>query len=355
MEYNFTQVLVMVLTTLVFVALITPTIKKIAIHIGAVAKLNERSIHKKEMPELGGLAIFLGFLLGYMLFSKQTIEMNSILIGSFILIITGIIDDINPLQSKYKWVAQLLAASVVVFYGGILLKEINAFGLYVPFDIWSYPITLFFIVAMINAINLIDGLDGLAAGISSIFFLTIGIIAFLMNNLGGLDIVLSFIMLGSTLGFLVHNFYPAKIFMGDTGSMFLGFIISIIALLGFKNVTLTSFIIPILILAVPILDTGFAILRRVLKKQPISQPDKQHLHHQLLKMNFSHRGTVLIIYYIDALFAFASIVYVMKDAKLGIFLYIILLAIVLWFVITTNIIVNKENKLHKKRNKHSIY
>lgn len=354
MIYDLKQVLLMVVTTFLFTAIITPLIKRVAIHIGAVSHPNERTVHKTDMPQLGGLSIFFGFLLGYMLFSEQTVMMNSILIGSFIIIITGIIDDIHPIKAKYKCLAQLAAASIVVFYGGLLLKEIGAFGYYIAFDIMAYPITLFFIVAMINAINLIDGLDGLAAGISSIYFLTIGIIAFILNNMSGLDIVLSFIMLGSTLGFLIHNFHPAKIFMGDTGSMFLGFIISIIALLGFKNVTLTSFIVPILILAVPILDTFFAILRRIINKQPIYKADKQHLHHQLLKMNFSHTATVLIIYYIDALFAFASIIYVLKDAKIGIFLYIILLAIVLWFVITTNIVVNREKvkekiNLKKKR------
>ena len=352
MKYDLKQILIIVGVTFAFTAMIVPFIKRIAIHIGAVAKTNERTVHKGLMPQLGGLAIFLGFLLGYILFSKQTIEMNSILIGSFIIIIIGLIDDINPIKPKYKIMAQLISAAVIVFYGKILLQDISAFGYYIDFGLWAYPITLFFIVSMINAINLIDGLDGLAAGISSIFFLTIGIIAFIINKSGGLDIILSFIMLGSTLGFLLHNFYPAKIFMGDTGSMFLGFIISVIALLGFKNVTLTSLIIPILILAVPILDTFFAILRRLINKQPISHADKQHLHHQLMKMKFSHRTTVLIMYYIDALFAFTSIVYVLKDAKLGIFLYIILLAIILWFVITTNIIVNKDNtkkRLRKRR------
>ncbi|MDD4298095.1 MAG: MraY family glycosyltransferase [Bacilli bacterium] len=352
MKYDLKQILIIVGVTFAFTAMIVPFIKRIAIHIGAVAKTNERTVHKGLMPQLGGLAIFLGFLLGYILFSKQTIEMNSILIGSFIIIIIGLIDDINPIKPKYKIMAQLISAAVIVFYGKILLQDISAFGYYIDFGLWAYPITLFFIVSMINAINLIDGLDGLAAGISSIFFLTIGIIAFIINKSSGLDIILSFIMLGSTLGFLLHNFYPAKIFMGDTGSMFLGFIISVIALLGFKNVTLTSLIIPILILAVPILDTFFAILRRLINKQPISHADKQHLHHQLMKMKFSHRTTVLIMYYIDALFAFTSIVYVLKDAKLGIFLYIILLAIVLWFVITTNIIVNKDNtkkRLRKRR------
>ena len=342
MNYSINHIITIVLTTLIFTALFTPIVKRIAHYIGAVAKPNNRTVHKTDMPSLGGLAIFFGFLIGYMLFSKQTIEMNAILIGSIIVIITGIIDDIKPIKSYYKLLAQLAAASVIVFYGGILLKDINAFGLYIEFGIFTYPITLFFIVAMINAINLIDGLDGLAAGISSIFFLTIGIIAFINNKLGGLDIILSFIMLGSTLGFLFHNFHPAKIFMGDTGSMFLGFIISIIALLGFKNVTLTSFIIPILILAVPILDTFFAILRRLINKTPITVPDKEHLHHQLLKMNFSHRSTVLLIYYINALFAFASIIYALKNPEIGIFLYIILLIIVLWFVITTNIIIKKD-------------
>lgn len=346
--YDLKQVLLMVGTTFIFTALIVPLIKKIAFYIGAVAKPNERTVHKNDMPQLGGIAIFSGFLLGYMLFAKQTIEITSILIGSVVILITGIIDDIRPIKPRYKCIAQLVAAAIIVFYGGIILEDISAFGYYINFGNFAYPITLFFIVAMINAINLIDGLDGLSAGISSIFFLTIGIIALITNRLGGLDIVLSFIMLGSTLGFLLHNFHPAKIFMGDTGSMFLGFIISIIALLGFKNVTLTSFIIPVLILAVPILDTAFAILRRIINKQPIAQADKQHLHHQLLKMNFSHTTAVLIIYYIDALFAFASIVYVIKDAKLGMFLYIILLAIVLWFVITTNIVVNRE-KIRKKK------
>ena len=277
-----------------------------------------------------------------MLFAQQTIEMNSILIGSFIIILIGIFDDINPIKAKYKLITQLFAAAVIVFYGDILLKELNAFGFSVEFGLLSYPLTLLFIVMMVNSINLIDGLDGLAAGISSIFFLTIGIIAFMLNKLDGLDIVLSFIMLGSTLGFLVHNFYPAKIFMGDTGSTFLGFIISVIALLGLKTVTLTSFIIPLLILVFPLLDTTFAILRRLINKKAIFQSDKQHLHHQLLKMNFSHRTTVLIIYYINILFAFASIIYFLKDSKIGIYIYMSLLVIVLWFVITTNVIVKRR-------------
>jgi UDP-GlcNAc:undecaprenyl-phosphate/decaprenyl-phosphate GlcNAc-1-phosphate transferase len=344
MEYNLEKIILMVVTTFLFTLSIVPLVKKIAFHVGAIDKPSGCKIHQKEMPRLGGLAIFLGFLLGYMLFAKQTVEMNAILIGSFLIVLVGIFDDIKPIKAKHKFFAQSLAAAVIIFYGNIMLNEINALGYYINFGIMAYPITFLFIVGMVNSINLIDGLDGLAAGIGSIFFLTIGIIAFMLNKLAGLDIVLAFIMLGSTLGFLVHNFHPAKIFMGDTGSMFLGFIISVIALIGFKNVTLTSFVIPLLILAIPILDTAFAIIRRVINKRPISSADNQHLHHQLLRMNFSHLATVLIIYYINALFALASIIYVLKDARLGIYIYISLLAIVFWFVVTTNFIVNRRGK-----------
>jgi glycosyl transferase group 4 family protein len=198
--------------------------------------------------------------------------------------------------------------------------------------------------------NLIDGLDGLAAGISSIYFATVGIIA-IMQGKFGLDFLLTFIMLGSTLGFLVHNFNPATIFMGDSGSMFLGLIISVIALLGFKNVTMTSLIIPLLLLAIPILDTIFAIIRRTLKGEKISTPDKYHIHHQLLKRNLSQRQTVLAIYVINILFAIASIVYVLKDAKLGYIIYGILLAIVLIFILTTDVVYDSSSLRDKIKRK----
>ena len=158
-----------------------------------------------------------------------------------------------------------------------------------------------------------------------------------------LEFVLTFVMFGSTLGFLVHNFYPAKIFAGDTGSMFMGFIIAVIALLGFKNVTMSSLIIPLLILAVPILDTLFAIIRRALKKEKIYEGDACHIHHQLLNRNFSQRTTVLIIYFINILFAFASIVYIIDvENKFSYYVYGILAIIVLFFVWNTNVIFDRK-------------
>lgn len=336
------KILIMVFSIFLFVVFMVPFVKKIAEHVGAMDIPNERKVHTKPMPRLGGLAIYFGFLLGYMLFGEHSLIMNAILIGSFIIVLTGVIDDIKPLTAATKFIGQLAAALIVVCYGNLLLRDVSAFGIYINFSWLSYPITVFFILGCINCMNLIDGLDGLAGGISAIYFLTIGIIAAIGGSTG-LDFVLSFVMFGATLGFLVHNFYPASIFMGDSGSMFLGFIISVVALLGFKNVTMTSLIIPLLVLAIPILDTLFAIIRRALKGQNIAKPDKFHIHHQLLNRNFSQRATVLIIYVVDLLFAFASIVYVLKDAMLGYIIYGILLVIVVAFVAKTNVVVDHED------------
>ncbi len=331
------KILSMVLLTFIVVATMIPFIRKVAIHIGAVDVPNERKVHTVPMPRLGGLGIFLGFLFGYMVYGTPSSTMNSILIGSFIIVLTGVVDDIKPLKPSTKFLGQLISALIIVFYGQILLKDVSAFGIYLDFGVLCYPLTIFFILGCINCMNLIDGLDGLAGGISSIYFLTIGIIAMFKGNIG-LDLVLTFVMLGATLGFLLHNFPPASIFMGDSGSMFLGFIIAVIALLGFKNVTMTSLIIPLLILAIPILDTMFAILRRLLKGESISTPDKFHIHHQLLKRNFTQKQTVLIIYFINLLFATASIVFFLKDRELGYVIYSILIIIVIFFVAKTNVV-----------------
>ncbi len=345
------SVIKIVLTTFLTSALIMPFMKKIAVHVGAIdiprSEEGNRHIHKREIPKLGAVGIFLSFLLGYMLFGEQSVRMNSILIGSFIMILTGIVDDIKPIKAWQKLIGQLIAASVIVFYGGILLNNITAFGLSFDFGILSYPITLFFIIACSNIINLIDGLDGLSGGICSIFYITIGIIGLYQGRSGSLVMILTFIMLGSTLGFLVHNFYPAKIFAGDC-STFMGFIISVITLLEFKGPALTSFFVPVMILGIPILDTLFAIIRRLLKGQAPFQADKKHLHHQLLGMNFSQRTTVLIIYGMNILFAAASIFYTLKDPLYGQIIYIIIFIIFLWFVLHTTIISDKNPKRTKK-------
>ena len=353
----YSSILCVGITMLVVVAII-PFVKKIAIHIGALDIPNERKVHQKPIPRLGGLGIFFGFLVGYMLFGKNTDQMNAILIGSFLIVLTGIFDDIKPIKAKAKILGQLLSASSIVFYGNILLNHITIFGSTIEFGILAYPITLIFIIACMNIINLIDGLDGLSGGISSIFYMSVIIICYFMNRTSGLEYVLALIMLGSTLGFLIHNFNPARIFAGDSGALFMGFIIAVISLLGFKTTVITSVFIPLMILAVPILDTLFAIIRRLLKHKHIYDADKEHLHHQLLNMNFSHRTTVLIIYVINILFATASILYTLNDKSdvfIGRIIYAILLVAGIWFVCKTNIItdkkiiIKKSNKNNKKK------
>lgn len=350
----------MLLATFIFSACIMQVMKKVAHHIGAIdiprSDEGNRHIHKRPIPKLGGVGIFLAFLFGYMLFGGHSIKMNAILIGSFIIILTGMIDDISDLKASYQLIAQIVAASIIVFYGKITLSTITILGTTLDFGILTELVTVFFIVACINIINFTDGLDGLSGGVTSIFYITTAIICFYQGRLGTLEMTLTMLMLGSTLGFLLHNFYPAKIFAGQC-SMFMGFMISIICLLGFKGTALTSLFVPIVILAVPILDTLFAIIRRALKGQPIFKADKFHLHHQLLGMNFSHRTTVLIIYFINILFAFTSILYVLRDAKAAAIIYIILTILVIWFVCYTNIITDKKppklknikNKLSKKK------
>ncbi|MBP3635506.1 MAG: undecaprenyl/decaprenyl-phosphate alpha-N-acetylglucosaminyl 1-phosphate transferase [Bacilli bacterium] len=356
MSSNLLDNLKIIFVVFLFVACIIPFIKKLAVHIGAVDIPGGRHIHEKIMPKLGGLAVFFGFLLGYMLFCVQTPQMISILIGGIIILVFGIFDDIKRLPPSTQFIGQLASACVVVFYGNIVMQDVSAYGLYINFGVLAPILTIIFIVALMNCLNFIDGLDGLAGGIATIFFVTISIVISYTGIYNGLDASLSLIMIGATLGFLLHNFHPAKIFLGNSGSMFLGYMISVISLLGFKNVTITSFVIPILILAIPILDTFFAITRRLLKGESPTKGDKKHLHHQLLQMTSSQVKTVLIIYLINILFSFASIVYVIKNAKLGQIIYIVLLILVLWLVLTTDILFDRKtikedikNKIRRKK------
>ena len=339
---------VILLVTFLASFVLTPIVKMIAVHVNALDMPGKRKIHNKPMPRLGGLAIFLTFMLGYMLYARESTMMLSVLMGGFLVVLCGMIDDINPLKAKYKFLVQLIAAATVCIYGNIVLNEITAFGFSFYFSApWAQIITILFMVAVMNIMNLIDGIDGLTSGISTIYFITIAIIAFILNQKGGLDVILSLIMAGATLGFLVHNFPPATIFLGDTGSYFLGYIISIIALLGYKATTLTSIVIPIAILAIPIFDTASAIIRRLLKhKNPFTNPDREHLHHQLLKMKFSPRTTILIIYLITILFSIVSVLFVLHNQKVSMIIYAVLMIILVIIVMKTDILFE-----HKKKDK----
>lgn len=299
---------------------LTPLVKKFAIKVGAVDVPNARKVHTRIMPRMGGLAIYGAFLLtlvGLMFIIPDTLFgttrdanlVKSLLAGGSIIVLVGALDDRFELSAKVKLLGQIIAASVVVLGFDMTVNFINVpFGDHYLFinDWIAVPLTIFWIVGVTNAINLIDGLDGLAAGVSAISIATILVMAIIMGN--PVVILLCSLLLGSIIGFLFFNFYPARIFMGDTGSLFLGFSLAVLSMLGFKQVAIVSFITPLLIIGVPLSDTFFAIIRRWLQKKPIFAPDKGHLHHCLQQLGYSHRKTVLIIYGIAAFFGTLAII-----------------------------------------------
>lgn len=287
---------------------VTPLVIKFAIKIGAIDKPNERKVHTRIMPRLGGLAIVIGVTVGYFVGGIYHEKVTGITVGAILIVLIGMLDDLYELSPRIKFLGQLLAACLVVASG--LKVELLSIPFIGKFDIgiWSYPVTVFWIVGITNAINLIDGLDGLSAGISAIGIATIATLAGMAGKM--LIFTLSLIILGSIIGFLFYNFHPAKIFMGDTGALFLGYAISVLSLLGlYKSVTLFSFVVPVIILGVPIFDTTFAIIRRIVNRKPISAPDKSHLHHRLLALGFSHRNTVLLIYCFGIMFGVSAILF----------------------------------------------
>jgi len=302
------RLIIAFIASLITVLIVTPFIIKFAIKIGATDNPNQRKVHKKTMPRLGGLAIFIGVVVGYFVGGLYDQKMTAISVGAILIIILGILDDKYELSALTKLLGQILVAGIVVSTGltidFISIPFVDKFNL----GLWAFPVTMIWIVGITNAINLIDGLDGLAAGISSISIATIAIMAGFAGK--GMILSIALIVLGSTIGFLFYNFHPAKIFMGDTGALFLGYIISILSLLGlYKSVTLFSFVVPIIILGVPIFDTTFAIIRRIVNKQSIVAPDKSHLHHRLLALGLSHRNTVLVIYALGILFSVSAIIF----------------------------------------------
>ena len=289
----------------------TPVVKRFALWSGAVAIPNHRSVHTKIMPQMGGLAIFFAFVCAYFIIAPATSGYNmkvalGLLVGGSIIVLVGALDDRFVLTARVKLLGQIIAASVVVAFGLQVDFVQLPFGDAIGLNNWvGIPITILWIVGVTNAINLIDGLDGLSAGVSGIATATIMVLSIMMGNYA--VALICAVLLGSIVGFLYYNFHPAKIFMGDTGALFLGFCLATLSILGYKQATVVSLLVPILILGVPLSDTIIAILRRKLNNKPIFAPDKGHLHHCLMQLGFSTRKTVLIIYGISAIFGLGAI------------------------------------------------
>ena len=322
--------------------ILTPILIKVSLKINATDKPNHRKVHTNPIPTLGGLAIFVSFMIGLFILQPASPYHLSIICGAILIIGLGVIDDLYNLSAKVKFIVQIVAALLVVFWGGLQVEFINLpFGGQVEFGFLSSMITILWIVGVTNAMNLIDGLDGLAAGVSSIALLTIAGMAIIKGDV--YVTTLALVLFFSTVGFLPFNFFPAKIFMGDTGALFLGYMISVLALLGFKNVTIISFIIPIFILAVPISDTLIAMVRRYINKQPMSSPDSSHLHHRLIQLGLTHKQSVLFIYILSGMFSIAAFLFSMTTVWGSIFILVISL-VVLQMLIETLGLINNDYK-----------
>ena len=344
------QTIVKIFLLVIITAAITPFIRKLAFVLGAVDNPNARRINKKPMPTIGGLAIFVAFNIGeFVLLRKDfpTHELFSVLLASSVIILTGLIDDILELKPRQKMFGIFIASLVVYFLAGIKVRELSLPLLgHLQLGWWSFPLTIFWILALTNAVNLIDGLDGLATGVTLISLVTMGIVGFFFLKSWQHYVPIMCIMLAACLlGFLPYNFHPAKIFLGDTGALYIGFMISVFSLKGLKNVTFVSLLVPILILGVPITDTVYAMIRRKLNKKNISQADKHHLHHQLMRMGLTHRQTVLAIYGISLIFSFVSLLSLVSP-RWGIWLLILgLLFAVELFVETIGLLGEKYKPL----------
>lgn len=301
--------------------LVVPSIIELANKIGAIdVPKDTRRVHKTPIPRIGGLAIFIGFLVSAILFIPPNTKVLATLLASGIIIIMGIIDDISPLKAKSKLLVQILCAGIITWAGIRIDFFTHPFedNILIGVKLLSIPITIFWIVGITNTVNLIDGLDGLAAGISAIAALTLTVVAVTSNQY--LTAILLMGVAGGAVGFLPYNFNPAKIFMGDTGSLFLGFILSVTSILGtIKGATILAVIIPLFALAIPILDTSFAIIRRFLAGKPIMEADKGHLHHRLLAKGLSQKKTVLYLYGIASLLGISSLLLQKSDFISGAF------------------------------------
>ncbi len=290
----------------------TPIAKSFAHKVGAIdIPDDERRIHKQPIPRLGGLAIFLGFVLSVVLFSVIDRQLQGVLLGAVVVVVVGVIDDIVQLKAMVKLVFQILAALIAVYHGVKIefLSTLNFFGSgdFFSLGFLSIPITIFWIVAITNSVNIIDGLDGLAVGVSAISSIVMLVISIVVAD-NNIAIVMAGLV-GACLGFMPYNMNPAKIFMGDSGSLLLGYVLATVSIIGlFKFYALVSFVVPFLVVAFPLFDTTFAFFRRILKGQSPMHADRGHLHHRLIDMGLSQKQAVAILYSVSAVLGLVAVV-----------------------------------------------
>lgn len=311
-----------------FISLVfTPFVKKMAIGIGAVDLPNNRRINKTPVPTIGGIAIYLGFSAAlFYSISISRLSLGIFIGGTFILFI-GIIDDLYEMSAHLKFFCQIMAAIIPILFNiriEFITNPVSGGMIYLGY--WGIPLTILWIVSITNTLNLVDGLDGLAAGISAIAALTLFFVA--LQEGQTVAALLSLALAGSALGFLKYNFHPAKIFMGDTGAMFCGYILAVISVSGaLKSAATVTLVVPVIALGVPILDTIFAIIRRIYNGKPIGEADHGHIHHRLLALGFTQRQAVLGVYVISIFLGITALIINGSDFNVSVILIVFVLTV----------------------------
>tara|TARA_B100001113_G_C21102570_1_gene619384 strand:- start:985 stop:2034 length:1050 start_codon:yes stop_codon:yes gene_type:complete len=331
------------LIALVITNLTIPVIKKIALHWKLLDIPEPRKAHTLPTPRIGGISLFLGISITSIILCQYNPAIITILIGSSLIFSIGIIDDIFGITPKQKLLFQIIIATLTYFMGLSITFVSSPVGAGTLSLKWlSFPLTLIWIVGMTNALNIIDGIDGLAAGIAGISATMLSIVAITTQQYAAA--CLSLIILGSCLGFLHHNFAPAKIFMGDSGAMLLGYLLSCISIMGvMKSTTTFSLLIPILMLSLPISETLYSIFRRIKNNQKIFKADFDHFHHKLLKQGFTVKQITLGFYSLSIVFGLFAI---SINFTTGILTYVIISFMVI-FASTTGILFKRKSKMIK--------
>ena len=290
----------------------TPLVRMLAEKIGAIdVPRDARRMHKKPIPRLGGLAIFFGFLFAILLFGRIDHQTRGILLGAVIIVVLGVIDDSHPLGPKLKFAVQVAAALMPVLHGVVIERFSNpnifSDNPYINLGVLSIPLTIVWIVGITNAVNLIDGLDGLAIGVSSIACFSLFAIAVMVSE--PFVAIIMAALAGACIGFMPYYLNPARMFMGDTGATFLGYMLAVVSIQGlFKFYAVVSFAVPFLILGLPIFDTLYAIVRRLRHGQNPMKPDRGHVHHRLIDMGFSQKQSVAILYAMSGILGLSAVV-----------------------------------------------
>lgn len=307
----------------VVVILVTPLVRRFALDVGAVDEPGEqRRVHARVIPRLGGIAIVLGFFVPLLvLFGIETevarqffadpLRVVGLVAGGLVITAVGVLDDVRGVRAWNKLGVQCAAGTIAYACGFKISAVTLPFIGHMDMGVFALPVTILWIVAIVNAINLIDGLDGLAGGVAFFVCITNLVVGLLNHDM--LVTLLSASLGGAVLGFLLFNFNPASIFMGDSGSLFLGYVLAITSILGsyVKSSTTVAILVPLIALGLPIVDTLFAMVRRFLERRPIFSPDRGHIHHRLLAMGINHRRAVLILYGLSVLFAAGAILIAM--------------------------------------------